>query len=391
MHLAHHMKTFVRPFLITSALLTMVAVSFTGGFLTNQWVVQNQTSFPILTEAYNLIVANGYTPIPPAPALEYGMIRGMIDAYGDPYTSFIEPAQHELESNTLQGSYGGIGAELTRDQSGFPVLIPYPNSPASQVGVQTGDRILSIDTLTIDQNTPFDLIQASLQGSIGNTISISVLRPSDNKEYEFTITLIEFSIPSVSWHLDLTDSRLGVIRVNIIAATTANEILSAVADLQKQGALVFALDLRDNYGGLLEAGIEIARLFLSSGVIIQQQYRDQPVQSYVVDRPGTLNSIPLVVIVNHNTASAAEIIAGSLQAHNRARLICEATYGKDTIQLVFQLGDGSSLHVTAGHWWIPSDEPIIGHGFQPDITPSPPLNSNIDPCMQAARNYFYPP
>jgi len=125
--------------------------------------------------------------------------------------------------------------------------------------------------------------------------------------------------------------------------------------------------LRNNGGGLLDAGIETARLFLDDGVVITQQYRGRDPEVFRVEKRGALADIPLVVLVNHNSASAAEIIAGALQAHGRAELVGTPTYGKDTIQLVFDLEDGSSLHVTAAHWWLPGMESgIAGQGLQPD-------------------------
>jgi carboxyl-terminal processing protease len=158
-----------------------------------------------------------------------------------------------------------------------------------------------------------------------------------------------------------------------------------VDDLLARNAQVFILDLRDNYGGLLTAGVDTARLFLSEGEIIQQQYRDQEIETFRVEKAGKLMDIPLAILVNHNTASAAEIIAGSLQANQRAKLIGTPTYGKDSIQLVFDLADGSSLHVTSAQWWIPGlSYPLGGSGLQPDIVVEEVAPQGPDPVIQAA-------
>jgi len=140
----------------------------------------------------------------------------------------------------------------------------------------------------------------------------------------------------------------------------------------------------------LDAGIDVSRLFLASGVIIEQQYRGQPIKSYSVDQKGELAEVPLALFVNHNTASAAEIIAGALQVNHRAILIGAPTHGKDTIQLIFDLADGSSLHVTAAHWWVPGlDKVISDHGLQPDILIDPMSESLSDPFIDAAATYFF--
>jgi carboxyl-terminal processing protease len=176
-----------------------------------------------------------------------------------------------------------------------------------------------------------------------------------------------------------------VIEVNLIGETTPGEIRKAVEDMQGRGAIAFALDLRNNGGGLLKEGLNITRLFLRDGIIIEQQYRGQKVERYSVEQAGQYADMPLVVLVNENTASAAEIIAGAIQAHKRAKLIGATTYGKNTIQMVFDLQDGSSLHVTAAHWWFPDLEfPKDGHGLIPDLPVEAGQEGKPDPAITAA-------
>jgi carboxyl-terminal processing protease len=179
-------------------------------------------------------------------------------------------------------------------------------------------------------------------------------------------------------------------RVNVIAASTPKEIKDAVADLQSRGATHFVLDLRGNGGGLLVEGVDIARLFLSEGVVIQQQYKGKDVQTYEVEKAGSLKDIPLAVFVDGNTASAAEIISGALQNQQRAPLIGTPTYGKDSVQLVFELQDQSSLHVTSAKWWIPGLEPPVGEGgLQPNIAVSTENSETDNPFVDAAIQYFF--
>jgi carboxyl-terminal processing protease len=215
---------------------------------------------------------------------------------------------------------------------------------------------------------PIDAIQSAIRGPVGESDALTVARPPDFNPIQFNVKRAEIAIPSVIWHLDPGESKLGVMEINLIAASTADEILRAVKDLQNRGASHFILDLRNNPGGLLTAGVDISRLFLKDGMVIEQQYRGQPVESFKVEQPGPLVDLNLAILINRGSASAAEIIAGSLQAHHRALLIGSPSYGKDTIQLVFDLQDGSSLHVTAAQWWIPGlVNPISGVGLQPDV------------------------
>ena len=315
--------------------------------------------------------------MPASPALEYGMIRGMVQAYGEPHTVFLEPVQTELESNSLAGKFGGIGVRMGRDAQGYPVLYPFPDGPAIKAGVQDGDRLIAVEDQPVTLDTPDDIIQAAIRGPVGQKVALTLVRAPDFNPQKISIERAEIPLPSVTWHAEPAEPRLGIIEINIIAASTPQEIQKAVKDLQSRGATHFALDLRNNGGGLLDAGVNTARLFLKDGDVIQQQYRGQALKAFPVERPGPLVDIPLVVFVNQNTASASEIIAGALQAHKRAQLIGSTTYGKDTIQLVFNLKDGSSMHITAAHWWIPGlDLPRSGKGLHPDI---PLAADNPDP------------
>lgn len=371
-------NTFITSFLITIAL----AVAFVFGFLTRSYLPsslpaflptlvlgQSNPDFRLLHQSYSILESEGINPLPAEPALEYGMIRGMIQAYGDPFTSFLEPPQAQLQNDSLHGSYGGIGVRLGKDPQGYFVLYPYPDGPAAKAGVKDGDRLLAVGEKTINGDTPTDVLQTAVRGVAGETVILTVASAPDYTPRKVSITRAEIPLPSVTWHIDPSQPRLGVFEVNIIAESTPQEIQKAFKDLQSRGATHFIMDLRDNGGGLLNSGIEIARLFLKDGDIIQQQYRGRPVETYHVDKPGALSDIPLAVLINGNTASASEIIAGALQAHTQAELVGTPSFGKNTIQLVFTLDDGSSLHVTAAHWWIPGLKfpKGIHDGLQPDV------------------------
>ena len=376
--------TFTRSYLLTLAGLLILGLGFLGGYLFRAF--QAPAEFPLLDEAHEILLLRGLNPPPADPALEYGMIRGMLQAYQDPHTIFIEPPQAELDSQALEGKYGGIGVQMDKDSEGYWVLYPFPDSPAHQAGIQDGDRLLAVEELEIKPDTESGDIQAAVRGPVGQKVNLTIGRAPDYTPLELSIKRQEIALPSVTWRLDSTEPRLGIIKVNLMTASTADEIVKSVDDLKSRGATHFALDLRDNPGGLVDAGVDIARLFLKDGVVIQQQYRDQPAESIEVKEPGPLSELPLVVLINGGSASASEIAAGALKARQRAQVIGSPSYGKDTIQLVFELSDKSSLHVTAAHWWVPGLEPTIyGNGVQPDILvdPSTPTNG-ADPVILAA-------
>ena len=197
-----------------------------------------------------------------------------------------------------------------------------------------------------------DEIQAAIRGPVGSTVKLLISRAAIHEQLTVAIVRSEVAAPSLMSNLATNSPQLGVIHLSVIADSSPNEILKAANELGSRGAKYFILDLRDNGGGLVEAGVDIARLFLNKGeTVIEEQFRGKPVANYQVTSQGALDKLPLIILVNHNTASAAEILAGALQHNHRAKIIGTNTYGKDAVQLVFSLNDGSNLNVTAGKWW----------------------------------------
>jgi carboxyl-terminal processing protease len=347
--------------------VSVILAAFTGGMLADRYIGTSEDEFPILLEAYSILRNHALFELPAATKIEYAMIRGMVSAVDDPHTNFIEPPQHELQSQQLAGEYGGIGVRLEVNQEGHYLIYPYPESPAEKVGIMEGDRLVSVDGMEVGIDRPIDDIESALRGPEGQRVTIVVARQGQEDHLTFRVRREKISIPSVTWNLVEEDKRVGLVQVNLIAKSTPEEILSGVNELQSRGAGSIILDLRNNAGGLVDAGVDIARLFLKSGTVIEQKYRGQPVKQFAVERVGDLADLPVVILVNGGTASAAEIVAGSLQAQGRAVLIGNPTYGKNTIQLVFDLKDKSSLHVTAARWWVPGMETAAVSSIQPDV------------------------
>jgi carboxyl-terminal processing protease len=361
----NNLKT-ITFFLLLQTILT--AAAFAAGFLSRDHLANQSNIFPILTQAYNILKNHGLKELPAFSSLQYGMVRGMLQAYDEPHTTFVEPPQHELQTNQLEGKFGGIGSRLERDPDGYIFLFPFADSPAVLSGVQEGDRLLAVGNLQIDADTNMDDILAAIRGPVGDKVILIIGHAPEYLPLAVTIKRDEVSLPSVTWNIAQGDPRIGLIQINTIAATTPKETQRAIDDLMERDASYFILDLRHNFGGLVDAGVDTAQLFLEKGdAIISEQYRGQDEETFVAKQDGPFKEIPLVVLVSNQTASAAEIIAGALQGQGRAQLIGVPTYGKDSIQLIFDLDDGSSIHVTSARWWIAGYGSITGTGLQPDI------------------------
>ena len=344
-------------------------------------------TYPLLKEIRDLLAQRYINSLPDQQTLEYGAARGLVSAVGDQYTVFIEPQSHELETNSLSGEYGGIGVELLQTAGGLFALYPYPDSPAAAAGILGGDILLAVDGEPVAPGATMDDVAARIRGPVGTTVIIRVRHPGGD-EAEYSLARQNIPLPSVEWRLLTEDASIGLITISRFSGRTSEELQRAAADLLDRGATRFILDLRENGGGILDSAVQVAGQFLDGGVVMYESQREAPEKVYTAPaNTGPLASAPLAVLVNHNTASAAEIVAGALLDRGRAPLIGQPTYGKGSVQLVFDLSDGSSLHVTAYLWYTPARREIEQVGLPPSIGVEPGPDGS-DPILARAVKYL---
>ncbi len=363
-------KYFLPVFLIFQFLIVIGAFGLGYIIANNQPLASESSDLPVLQEALQILKQNGLYEITDDMNLEYGMIRGMIQEYGDPYSALVEPVQNELQSDQLAGSYGGIGSMIEYREDDNYYLLPYPNSPASNAGIREHDRLIAIDDVLIVNFADVSEIASAVRGEKGTKVLITVAKSPDYEiEESYKIRREEVPLPSLLAYQDDQYPEIGIINIHIIADSSSEELVSAIEELKEKGAEKFVIDLRNNGGGLLDAGIELAQLFLPKNqVIIHQQAKGEDEKIVSTNRNGKFSDLPIILVVNENTASAAEIFAGALQANNRALLVGKQTYGKNTIQLVFNLQDESSFRVTNANWLFPAIYTFTaGNGLIPSI------------------------
>ena len=358
--------------------VVIVLLALAVGAFGYRFIDQQQGELALLRRAQEILVQNTIYEIPASHELEYGMIQGMLNTVDDPFTRFVPPAENEIQSDQLSGQFGGIGARLERDTLNRWRLYPLPESQALEAGLQDADILLAVDGQAVTPETSEVDLLALLRGPVGDRVTLTVERQGQTLSLRIRRQQIE--LPSVVANLLPEDGRIGLIQVIRIAETTEEEITTSIANLLGQGAQALILDLRDNGGGLVDAGVAVARLFLAQGEVLRQQFRDREVEVFEVNEPGPYTEIPMVILVNNNTASAAEILAGALVKHGRAALIGTPSYGKATIQYIFDLQDGSSVHITSGRWWIPGvDVPLQpGMPLAPDAGDPAYIQAAID-------------
>ncbi len=305
----------------------------------------------------------------------YEAIAEMLAVLDDPYTRLLRPDQyHSLQVNT-SGELSGVGLQIsTNPETGIlEVIVPLAGSPAEAAGIQPRDRIIAIDGIET-KNLSLDEAAAHMRGKKGTSVALTVQSPGTEKVRTVEVVRDIVSLNPVFAKLETYhDQKVGYVRLNQFSANAREEIAQAVTNLQAQGADRYVLDLRNNPGGLLQAGIEIARLWLDQETIVYTVNRQGVLDSFV----GTghpLSQAPLAVLVNQATASASEILAGALQDNHRALLIGEKTFGKGLIQSLFELSDGSGIAVTVAQYETPEHHNINQLGIVPDrIIPQDPI------------------
>ena len=344
-------------------------------FAPTQQAVSEVGNYPLLTQVQNLLNDHYLRQQPDQKQLEYGAIRGLLNSLNDKYTFLVDPPVAHSESDVLAGKYGGIGVQVKRDEQSNFALYPFPDSPAARAGVQDGDILLQVNGKDVPLTTQQDAVDQMLRGEVKNDngVAIRVKRPSAKEPQDFKIVFAEIDIPSVLWRVLSDDQSFGYIQIMRFTNRTPDEVKQAITELKGKNIKAIILDLRNNPGGLLKESIDVAGQFLDGGVVVYEHSRDHEDQTDA-PRGGLATDIPLVALVNKDTASAAELVAGALKDRKRAIIIGQQTYGKGTVQLLFTLADQSSLHVTTAEWLSPNKVPLDGKGITPDIPMIPDQN-----------------
>ncbi|NJK67174.1 MAG: PDZ domain-containing protein [Microcoleus sp. CSU_2_2] len=298
----------------------------------------------------------------------YTAIQGMLANLDDPFTRLLKPEQyHSLQVNT-SGELTGVGLQIAIDPESntLTVVAPLAGSPADKAGIQPLDRILKIDG-TPTSELSLDEAATRMRGRIGTPVTLTLGREGRESPEQIELVRDRIALNPVFAELQSGPDNLplGYIRLSQFSANATTEVSHAIDKLEKEGAAAYILDLRNNPGGLLQAGIEIARLWLDSGTIVYTVNRQGILGSFEASG-GALTNDPLIVLVNKGTASASEILAGALQDNGRAQLVGEKTFGKGLIQSLFDLSDGSGLAVTVAKYETPNHTDINKLGIAPD-------------------------
>jgi carboxyl-terminal processing protease len=314
-----------------------------------------------LQQAVRLVQADYVDGSVDTTKLSHATVQGLITGLGDPFSAYFDPAQYKRLQQSYQGLYSGIGIYLSFTTS-YPVITgTVPGSPAAGAGLQAGDQIVKVadkDTkgITADQAT------ALIQGADGTKVTLGISRAG--RTFSVTITRAEIHVPTV--RSAVIANHVLYVRINQFGADTSTEFASALAS-GLPGAVGIVLDLRGDPGGFISAADDVISQFVSSGETFELRDRSGTVDRHMVGAKHAAPDLPLVVLVDANSASASEIVAGSLQVHRRAKLVGTTTFGKGSVQQDFVLSDGADIHLTVKRWYLPNGQTIDHKGLQPDV------------------------
>jgi carboxyl-terminal processing protease len=363
----------MRSFFRTSLL---VAAAFAGGALTNHLVARAtpQAESPYLPfdqmGRVLVMVEHGYVDVAHQEKLVDGAIKGMV-AELDPHSSYMNPAEYADFQNDTQGKFGGIGVEVDQHEDTITVIAPIEGSPAARAGILSGDRIVSVDGKLV-RGIRIDRLVDLMRGDPGTKLRLGVMR--DDKPDVLYFDLVREVVHVTSVEARRLSGDVLYVRLKQFQENTHAELLEAVGRARAEPGAPLAgvlLDMRYNPGGLVDQAEGVADELMTSGTIYSTRRRGEVVDQVEATRGGSLSDLPAVVLVNEYSASAAELVAGALQDSHRATVVGAQTFGKGSVQTIFDLPGGAGLRLTTMRYYTPSGRSIQAQGILPDVLVRP--------------------
>ena len=302
-----------------------------------------------------------------------GAMNGMLEAL-DPHSSYLSKDDFKEFSDKSQGEFGGLGIQITSDRGAVRVISPIDDTPAAKAGIEAGDYITHIDGEQVFDMTLNQAVK-KMKGKPGSKVKLTIVHDGDEPK-EITLKRAIIKVKSVKFSEkedaaaadDENLPKIGYIRISDFGATTTKELHDAIKDLEKKKVAGYVLDLRNNPGGYLVAAIDVSDAFLDGGEIVSTRGKEKTDIERMFAKPGDMvNGKPVVVLINHGSASASEIVAGALQDNGRALVMGSQSFGKGSVQQQKPLGDGSAIHITIARYYTPSGRSIQNEGITPDV------------------------
>ncbi|MGB9185859.1 MAG: S41 family peptidase [Solirubrobacteraceae bacterium] len=350
--------------------------------------VSQSSEEQLLNDVYGLLQRDYYRPVTRTALVNQGL-AGAVASLGDPYSHYFSPADYRSFQNQSNPHLSGVGIDVVTEPQGLRVVDVFQGSPAAKAGLGHGDLISRVGSTSLAGRS--SSFSASLiKGRPGTRVTLTV--KSGNRSRVVSLVRADITIPVASGHVAAYRGRkLGVVQLTSFTAGSGSELRAQVDKVLKAGAQGLILDLRENGGGLLQEGVNVASIFIPDGTIVTTDGRSQPRQVYMAKGGAISTKIPLVVLVDHGTASAAEIVTGALQDRKRALVVGAHTYGKGVFQEIQPLPNGGALDFTVGEYFTPSGRNLggggvrRGAGISPNIYANTGLRAKTDTALRVAE------
>ena len=311
------------------------------------------------------IVQQDYVVKTDSKKLVQSALEGMLASL-DPHSNYLSDDDYKDLQEKTRGTYGGIGLEVTGEDGAVKVITPMDDTPAQKAGIQTGDYITAINGTSILGMRLNDAV-SKMKGDPNTKLTLTIVRTGKDDPFDVVLTREVITVKSVKSHME---GDYGYLRIASFSETTAQETKDALSDLLTKNPKMkgLVLDLRNNPGGLLDQSVGVADLFLDGGEIVSQRGRDpNDIIRYQAKKGDMLHGLPMVVLTNPGTASAAEIVSGALQDQHRAEIVGLTTFGKGSVQSVIPLGENRAVKLTTARYYTPSGRSIQKTGIEPDL------------------------
>ncbi|MFO0547992.1 MAG: S41 family peptidase [Polyangiaceae bacterium] len=352
--------------------LALVAAAFAGGVVSTHLAdarsaSETQSPYQPIDELSRVLLLVEHNYVVPADRTKLldGALRGMVEGL-DPHSSYMDPSEYAAFQSDTEGKFGGVGVEVDLRDDVVTVIAPIEGSPAAEAGIQAGDKILAVDGQPL-RGKKMDRIVDMMRGEPGTKVHLTIGR--EGKDELVELDLVRKIVRVASVEGKRLDGDIGYVRLKQFQETTHEDLLKVVGALRKDEKPLrgILLDMRYNPGGLVDQAELVADEFLSSGIIYSTRHRGQILDQVSAAAGGALEDLPLVVLVNEYSASAAELVAGALQDHKRATIVGGVTYGKGSVQTIFELSSGGGLRLTTMRYYTPNGVAIQANGVDPDV------------------------
>jgi carboxyl-terminal processing protease len=381
------MQRFLKAAVAVALVLVVGASAFIGGAYFERFsgggmpvpqapaATSSKTLTSLITEVYDIMKADALKPSTDE-SMTTNAIDGLLLSLGDKYATYFDPKMNKEFAMDTKGEFFGVGMSIGMKESTPTISSVFKGTPAEKAGIKAGDQVLAVDGVR-KAKWELDDVVGRIRGPLGTKVTVEIFRPDTGKTLTFTMTRERIAIPNII--SEMVGKDIGMIRLMQFNALTVDDVRKAIGDLTAKGAKGFVLDLRENPGGLLSSAVGVSSLFIESGVIVRVDERGKPeTQEMALGNMAT--DKPLVLLIDGNSASASEIVAGALQDYERATIIGEKSYGKGSVQIIRQLSNGGAVKLTNAHYLTPKSRVIDGVGVLPDMI------IVMDPVLQAKQS-----